>query len=114
MNWFPLATFDEIDDARADAALETWGHYLGGCDRPFARQSFGLEVGGVLVSVAVSASTVGATCGGYRRREVVELARLVTRPGCRWATRVTLRLWRELAPPLLALLAGRRSRQLPR
>jgi hypothetical protein len=97
-NLFPLATFDVIDDARADAALVAWGHYLGECARPFGRQSFGLEVSGELVSVAVSASTVGSTCGGFGRMQVVELARLVTSPTERWATRVCLRLWRELAP----------------
>lgn len=98
MTLFPLASFDVIDNARADAALLEWGHYLGECDRPFGRQSFGLEVGGELVAVAVSASTVGATCCGLDRMQVVELARLVTRPTERWATRVCLRLWRELAP----------------
>ena len=95
---FPLVTFDVIDDAQADTALQVWGHYLGACARPFARQSFGLEVAGELVAVAVSASTVGVTCGGYPRQQVVELARLAAKPSHRWATRVCLRLWRELAP----------------
>ena len=98
MSLFPIATFDVIDGVRADAALVAWGHYLGACDRPFGRQSFGLEVAGELVGVAVSASTVGVTCGGYPRDQVVELARLVTNPSHRWATRVGLRLWREIAP----------------
>lgn len=98
MSLFPLATFDVISDTRADEALIAWGHYLEACDRPFGRQSFGLEVAGELVAVGVSASTVGATCGGWPRQRVVELARLVRRPDCRWATRVCLRLWRELAP----------------
>lgn len=38
---FPLATFDVVDDALADERLRTWGHWLGGCNRPFGRQSFG-------------------------------------------------------------------------
>lgn len=95
---FPLASFDVIDNADANQALDAWGHYLSACDRPFATQSFGLCVGEELVAVAMSASTVNATCGGYARGEVVELARLVTRPTDRWATRVALRLWRQLAP----------------
>lgn len=98
MSLFPLVAFDVIDDAKADAALVAWGHYLGSCERPFGRQSFGLEVAGELIAVAVSASTVGVTCGGWSRYSVVELARLVTHPAHRWATRVCLRLWREIAP----------------
>lgn len=98
MNMFPLASFDVIDERRADAALVEWGHYLGECERPYGVQSFGLEIAGELVSVAVSASTAGVTAGGWPRRKVVELARLATKPGHQWATRVTLRLWRELAP----------------
>ena len=35
----------------------------------------------------------------YRREEVVELARLCVNPDHRWATRVVLRLWREVAAP---------------
>lgn len=98
MGFFPLAGFDLITHDAADQALEAWGHYLGACDRPFGRQSFGLYLGLDLISVAVSASTVSDTSGGYQRTEVVELARLVTRPSDRWATRVTMRLWREIAP----------------
>lgn len=95
---FPFVEFGLIENEEAGLALETWGHYLGACDRPFGRQSFGLIVSGVLISVAVSASTVSDTCAGFQRREVVELARLATHPSQKWATRVTLRLWREIAP----------------
>lgn len=98
MSLFPIAVFDAIDNTEADDALRQWGHWLGGCNRPFGRQSFGLFVAGSLVSVAVSASTVNGTCGGWPRGQVVELARLCSEPSQRWATRVTLRLWRELAP----------------
>ena len=98
MNLFPLATFDAIDEATARDRCIRWEHYLGPSDRPFGEQYFGLSVAGELVSVAVSASTAGVTCGGWPRKEVVELARLVTAPGERWATRVCLRFWRELAP----------------
>lgn len=92
-----LATFEAIDDAIPDAALCEWGHWLGGCDRPFGRRSFGLYVVGDLVAVAVSASTVNARCGGFDRRECVELARLCSHPEHRDMTRVALRLWRKIA-----------------
>jgi hypothetical protein len=95
---FPLITFDLIPNERADAALVEWGHWLGGCNRPFGRQSFGLEIEGELLAVAVSASTVNAHCGGYERLEVVELARLCAHPEHRDLTRPALRLWRVIAP----------------
>jgi hypothetical protein len=56
-------------------------------------------VEGEPVSVTVSASAVSATVGGYRRNQVVELARLCSAPGHSWASRVALRLWREVAGP---------------
>lgn len=98
MNLFPIVAFDLIDDARADQALNDWGRYLGQLDRPYGRHSFGLFLHGELLCVAVSASTTGITCGGYRRQECVELARLVTHPEHRELTRVGLRLWRVVAP----------------
>jgi hypothetical protein len=98
VNLLSLARFDVIDDGVADAALIAWGHWLGGCNRPFGRQSFGLYVRDELVSVAVSASTVNGTCGGWPRQKVVELARQASSPTGRMFTRVTVRLWRELAP----------------
>lgn len=98
MTLFPLAAFDRIDRQMSDARLVAWGHYLDVCDRPFGLQDFGLFVKGELVSVAVSASTVSATCAGRPRLTIVELARLCTHPQYRWATRLCLRLWREIAP----------------
>lgn len=95
---FPLVSFDRIGDRRADALLVAWGHWLGGCNRPFGRQSFALYVQGAPVSVAVSASTVNGSCGGLPRGEIVELARLASDPANPWASRVCLRLWREIAP----------------
>lgn len=77
--------------------LSAWGHYLGPCNRPFGAQGFVLELEGKPVGVAVSASTVSATCGGFERREVVELARLCSHPSYPEVTRVTLRLWRLVA-----------------
>ena len=95
---FSLVSFEQIEDAEADDRLRAWGHWLGGCNRPFGRQSFGLYLGPKLVSVAVSASTVNARCGGLPRMDVVELARQCSDPAERWATRVTVRLWRTVAP----------------
>jgi hypothetical protein len=98
MNLFPLVAFDLIDNTTADAALIEWGHWLGGCNRPFGRQSFGLFLEAELLAVCVSASTVNETCGGLPRGEVVELARLCSRPDHRDVTRPALRLWRKVAP----------------
>ena len=94
---FPIVAWDRIDNGLADGALVAWSHWLGACNRPFARQSFGLHLGGELVAVAVSASTVNAHCGGYNRQECVELARLCAHPDHRDLTRVALRLWRKTA-----------------
>lgn len=95
---FPLVSWEPIGNDEADARLSDWGHWLGGCNRPFGRQSFGLSLHGQLVAVAVSASTVNGTCGGWPRGEVVELARLCAHPEHRDLTRVALRLWRVTAP----------------
>jgi hypothetical protein len=97
VNLFPMVAFDMIDNELADAALHDWGHWLGGCNRPFGRQSFGLYLQGELLCVAVSASTVNARCGGLNRNEIVELARLCSHPEHRDLTRVGLRLWRKIA-----------------
>ena len=99
LDLLPLVAFDRLANAEADRLLVAWGHWLGPCNRPFGRQSFGLALAETgLVAVAVSASTVNATCAGYGRGEVVELARLCAHPDHRWATRVALRLWRQVAP----------------
>jgi hypothetical protein len=97
----PLA----LDDA--NRLLVAWGHRLGPVRRPFAQEAYALELDGRPISVAVSASTVGDAVAGtlvdrpvrYARQEVVELARLASDPGERWATRVMLRLWREVCAP---------------
>ncbi len=94
----PLIGFEGVSNEDADARLVEWGHWLGGCNRPFGRQSFGLLLNGELVSVAVSASTVNARCGGFGRQECVELARLCSHPDHRDLTRPMLRLWRKVAP----------------
>src|SRR5438105_3487234 len=91
----PMAGLYPLDVAEANRLLVRWGHTLGPLNRPFTTQAYALELDGRPVSLAMSASTVSATAGGYRRTEVVELARLCTDPAHRWATRVMLRLWRE-------------------
>lgn len=95
---FPLVAFDLITNDFADQLLKDWGHWLGGCNRPFGRQSFGLSIEGEVLAVAVSASTVGASCAGFARKQCVELARLCSAPPHRDLTRPTLRLWRKVAP----------------
>jgi len=95
----PAAGMTPVPLPAANALLASWGHYLGEVHRPFGAHAWVLEVAGEPVSVAVSASTVSATVAGYRRGEVVELARLCTAPSAAWATRVMLRLWREVAAP---------------
>lgn len=97
MNLFPLVTWDRCDNRLTDGLLVAWEHWLGPCNRPFGVQSFVLSLGGEPVSVAVSASTVNKRCGGYARKEVVELARLCSHPDHRDLTRVSLRLWRVTA-----------------
>jgi hypothetical protein len=99
-NLFPPVSFDCIDNSLADECLRAWGHWLGGCNRPFGRQSFGVMLYGNVISVAVSASTVNARCAGYDRQTVVELARQASEPDHRWATRVCVRLWREVGARL--------------
>lgn len=81
----------------ANALLEAWGHYLGPVARPFGAQAWCLDVDGRPVSVAVSSSIVSPTVAGFRRDQVVELSRLCSAPGAGWATRVAVRLWREIA-----------------
>lgn len=90
-------TFGECDQADSNRLLIDWQHSLGPCLRPYGIEPWLLEVAGAPVAVAVGATTVSATCGDWKRTEVVELARLCTDPANRWATRVALRLWREVA-----------------
>jgi hypothetical protein len=99
----PLAGFSEIGLDEANELLVDWGHYLGDCDRPFRSEAYAYDVGGRIVSVAVSSSAVNHVTDldgrTWHRNEIVELSRLCTRPGEEWATRVMLRQWRELAAP---------------
>lgn len=100
----PYALIEVIEITATDSAalLDKWGHYLGACHRPYTMERHALLVHGEPVATTVSASTVSstvrATDGRYwSRTEVVELARLAAAD--RWATRVMLRLWREVLAP---------------
>ena len=95
----PMAGLMPVTIEEANALLKDWGHYLGPCHRPFRQESYAFEVQGEPIGVAVSASIVSDHVQQYRREEVVELARLCVNPDHRWATRVVLRLWREVAAP---------------
>lgn len=94
----------QLDEA--NALLEEWGHYLGPVNRPFRSEAWALDLDDHPIAVAVGASAVSDTVGNdtvgrYQRAEVVELARLAARE--RWATRVMLRLWREVSAPRFRL-----------
>lgn len=92
----PVA-FGPVNQQLGNRLLEDWGHYLGPCLRPFGIEAWLLEVAGDPVCIAVGASVVSGNVGRWTRRDVVELARLCSAPDARWATRVGLRLWREVA-----------------
>lgn len=95
----PMVGLMPIEVDEANQLLVAWQHKLGPCNRPFRQEAFALELDGRPISLAISASAVSATVGGYARTEVVELARLCALPGNRWANRVMLRLWREVCAP---------------
>ena len=95
----------KVDKKEANALLVEWEHVLGPCNRPFGQEFWGLVVHNVVVSLAVSASTVSPSVVdevGHRweRKQVVELARICTKPGEQWATRPMLRLWRSVLAPM--------------
>jgi hypothetical protein len=92
---FPIVAWSRIENAEADARLSAWRHYLGPCNRPFGKISFGLLYDGEIVSVAVAATIVKASCFGYKRTEVCELARCVSHPKHADMTRVMVRLFRK-------------------
>lgn len=104
----PLASVVVMEPAEANDLLVEWGHRLGPVHRPFRMEAYALVLHGRPISVAVSASTVSSHVAGWMdptkkedpirfgRQEVVELARLASAPDALWATRVMLRLWREV------------------
>jgi len=100
---FPLASFDEIDLAAANALLAAWGHKMG----PLMRGNSGsmhchaLFVHGEPIGLACTSSLIRECVGGgmkhLTRANTIELSRLCA---CNpWACRVVLRLWRELVFP---------------
>lgn len=94
----PVAGFHEVPIGEANDLVVSFAHNLGPCRRPFRQQGWTLEVAGRPVAVAISASTVSDTVVDelgreWRRTELVECARLA---GERWATRIMLRMWREV------------------
>ena len=93
---YPLGSSREAIAEANTLLVDRWQHRLGPVHRPFRQEAFVLELLGEVVAVAISASTVSDTVAGYRRGQVVELARLAGEP---WATRVMLRLWREVCAP---------------
>lgn len=93
----PIVGLVPIDMDEANALVVEYGHNLGPCDRPFRSEGWALDVMGDPVAVAITASIVSSTAAGYKCSSVVELARLASRE--RWANRVMLRLWREVAAP---------------
>jgi hypothetical protein len=115
----PVAGLLPVPLDEANRLITEWGHSLGPVERPFGAEAWVLEVESRPVSVAVSGSTVSkhiawtetttegdgddlevvVTRHELKRGEVVELARLCTAPGQRWATRPMVRLWREVAAP---------------
>lgn len=84
----------------ANLLLVDWGHRLGAVNRPFRQEAWLLELHGEPISVSVSGSIVSGNVAGYRREEVVECSRLCSAPNFSWATRIMLRLWREVCAPL--------------
>jgi hypothetical protein len=95
----PMVSLTVIEPDEANGLFVAWGHRLGACNRPFTQMGYALLLDGEPISAAMSASTVGATSGGYPRQEVVELARLCSRPHFAWSTRVMIRLWRAVCAP---------------
>jgi hypothetical protein len=94
---FPIGSLERIENREADNRLIRWGHYLGACNRPFGRQSFGFFWDGELVGVAVSATTVKSSTYGFPRTQVCEFARCCSHPDHRDLTRVLVRLYRKVA-----------------
>lgn len=91
--------FEKITKAQANDLITAWGHPLGPYNRPFGYQAWGLAIDGEAVAVAVSGSTIGATSAGYKRRQVVDLARIARNPDHPGILRVMLRLWRDYLGP---------------
>ena len=93
----------EIEDANR-FLVDVVKHRLGACERPFRQEAYAIEVDELMVSVAISASAVSDTIldengTEFNRTQLVELARLGSAPHFSWASRVMIRLWREVCGP---------------
>jgi len=91
--------FGKLKKDQANDLIAAFGHPLGPFTRPFGYQAWGLAIDGQAVAVAISGSTVGATSAGYKRRQVVDLARIARHPDHPGVMRVMLRLWRDYLAP---------------
>lgn len=91
---FTVDGFVPVTLAEANRLVVAFDHNLGPCERPFRSEPWVFLVDGSAVAVAISASIVSATAGGFPRGDVVELARLASSE--RWANRLMLRWWREV------------------
>ena len=89
--------FGKINTKREiNALLDHFGtHPLGRYNRSFGFQAWGLALDGQAAALAVSASVPGNTSAGYRKRQVVDLARIARHPAHPGILRVMLRLWRD-------------------
>ncbi|QOR55396.1 MAG: hypothetical protein SHS37scaffold145_47 [Phage 71_18] len=94
MSLLPIMAVELVKLAEANALLTEWDHPLDACNRPFGSMSHVLFIEGAAVAVTVAASTVSATVERYKRKQVVELARIARSPEHPWAMRPMLRLWR--------------------
>lgn len=96
----PIVGLRPIPLPDANCLLIEWGHRLGAVNRPYHQEAYGLWLHDKPISVATSGTTCSATVATYRRTEVVELTRLCSAPGYAWATRIMIRLWREVCVSL--------------
>lgn len=95
----PLAAFDAVDMADANACLVRWEHKMGPLHRPnFGRgRCYGLRLHGDIVAIAAHDQMIAEETCGLTRAEAIELTRI-----CADRTtlcRVVLRLWRECVFP---------------
>lgn len=100
---FPIASFEAVPLADANALLTRWGHKMGPCLRGNSLGwSHALMHEGQPVAVTVTASLIRERVGGaaeLTRDNTIELARLCAVRG--GLCRVAIRLWREFVFPAL-------------
>lgn len=101
----PLISFDRIDRDEMNECLVAWAHRMGPINRPTFKEpvDFGLRICGELVAVVAADSLIRPTCG-FSRSDAFELSRLCAKD--RALTRAAIRLWREVAMPLIVRAWG--------